>query len=54
MYKAIQLVNHSVITKDNKICGDRDIQKRNKFHYFAEAAELADYLNDLIKNGSKK
>lgn len=35
-------MNYCVIAKDNKVCTDREIQKRNKFAYLSEAQEYID------------
>ena len=49
-YKAIQLMNHSAIYKDNVICTDREIKKRNKFEWLAEAEQWASDLNEPKQN----
>lgn len=46
-YKAIKLSKHCVITKNNEICTDREIQTKNSFNYLSEAQEKCDELNKL-------
>ena len=49
-HKAIQLINHCVIVKDNAICSDREIRKRNKFHSMQDAQK---WINEELDFESK-